>query len=494
MNGWLETLTSLLYSGLALWIVAGGATLCLLLDAFGGKKFSALVYSTGVATLLLSISYAFSQWYSSLDKPIVSHFIVGDPLNLFFVFSIGIIGLISLLNGLGYTQKIQSLTSEYVSLILFATFGMMLFTATQNLLIAFIALETLSLAIYVLVGSHKKNIKSNEASLKYFVQGGVASAIFLYGCAIYYASFATLDLSAIKIAPTITGLEFLPQVAICFILTGLFFKIAVFPFQFWAPDVYEGAPAPVTGFMATGVKMTLIGFLMRMVSSLEIFSSSGIKLFFVISIVGSLVIGSTVAIVQRNLKRMLAYSSIGHAGFIMLGLYVSLLSQDKTSAFISVLFYLMTYSVASLGSFAVLSLLTQDKREASDLSDIKGLGKRHPIIASLLSLFLLSLMGLPPTAGFAGKYGIISQAVGQEAILLAVFAVLTSVVSAYYYLRPILLMFFHEEAEGVQTHPQIEIPLVHVVSLSLCGLAVVLIGIAPDRLFDLAKTALHIKI
>ena len=479
-------LSSLFANALPFWILCGGALLCLLIDAIWSHKLQLVVYLVGLASLATSFGLALSLWTQTPSQADPS-FLSWDWHTLLFTLLISAVGFLTLLNALTYIQIHKMITAEICSLVLFSCAGMILFFAANHLLLTFIGLETLSLSIYVLVGSQQKSVKSSEAALKYFIMGGVASAIFLFGVALYYGAYGTMELGAVHTMLPAQKLEYLFKIPLALLLFGTFFKLALVPFHFWAPDVYEGAPAPITGFMATGVKIATFGFLLRLFLELDLIHKPHIQTLLSILAVMTLVVGNIMAIVQTDLKRMLAYSSISHAGFAVLGLIAGFQDgrYDMSQAPV-ILFYLMGYLFMTLGAFAVLSLLAREHREASQDTDLNGLGRKHPLLSGLFVLFMLSLMGFPGTVGFTAKYNIISLAVQNNHIALAILAMIMSVVSAFYYLKPAVILFFRQES-GQTTLKTV--PVTATITLSLCSFLVIYFGFAPDSFLRFAQIA-----
>lgn len=484
----LESLKTIFAAGLWVWILAGGSLICLFVDAVC-KRASSVVYVFGGATLIGALGAAWYQWIHPHAHEQTVFFT--DTMALFFVMLILLVGLLSLLNLYAYKKshdgerpilqaERSQLSGSLVTLLLFALVGMIFLFTAKNLILVFIGLETLSLAIYVLVGSNRREGSSHEAALKYFVMGSAASAILLYGIALFYGAFKTMTIVPIQDYVSVTGQGKMAALAIAMILAGLFFKLAIAPFHVWAPDVYEGAPVPVTGFMAAGVKVAVFAFLSRLLISSNFISTPVVVGLFTVAVVLTLLVGNFGALVQDNLKRMLAYSSIAHAGYLLLGVVAGYKDGSFVpEAFSRLNFYLLTYSLMTLGAFAVLCVLIRDSREANQYADLTGMGFRQPFLAALLSLFMLSLLGLPPTAGFVAKYGIFSMAVQNGYVGLAVFGIVTSLVSAYYYLRVIVVMYFHPIPQGspLATTPSIPFPLMF--SLVFCGLAIIYLGLNP---------------
>lgn len=480
-------LINILSSGLTIWVLALGSLLCLAIDSIWPKKITSVVYTLGILTLLTTMCTAWVQWQNP-ELLMNQDLLVIDLHSLFFIFLVCTVGVLTLFNALGYIKIHKTLTAEFCSLVLFSILGMIFFFSSDHLLVNFIGLETMSLSIYVLVGSHRKSFKSNEAAIKYFVMGGVASAVFLYGMALFYGAFRTLKISELAIMLSTPGLEYLPKIALGMLLSGIFFKLAVFPFHFWAPDVYEGSPSPVTGFMATGVKIATFGFAIRLFISLNILNMPEIQTLMTPIVVGTFIVGNLLAIVQDDVKRMLAYSSISHAGFLLFGILAGFQNgQYSVYAANTVLFYLLGYLAMTLGAFAILSLLVKEKSEATSYSDLRGLGQKHPLIAGLFTVFMFAMIGMPGTVGFAAKYSIISLAVSNDHMALAILAVVMSIISAFYYLRPSVEMFF--SAPNSNTPILKDIPFTSSISITLCLFLTIYLGLNPDTFIKLSQIA-----
>lgn len=335
--------------------------------------------------------------------------------------------------------------TEVYPLVLFATGGMMVFGSTGDLLTLFVALEVLSLPLYLLSGmARRRRLQSQEASLKYFLLGAFASAFFIFGIALVYGATGTLRYSEIATAvATPTGTEGLLLLGAVLILVGLFFKVGAVPFHMWTPDVYQGAPTPITGFMAAGTKVAAFAAMLRVLYVM--LAGLGWDLTVVLWTVAivTMLVGTVAGLVQTDIKRLLAYSSIAHAGFVLTG--VAALDKQGPS---SVLFYLLAYGLATVGAFAIISIVRERSAsggvsgEATSLSQWSGLGRTHPVVAVTFLLFLLSFAGIPLTAGFVGKFAVFSAAVNGGAWPLALIGVLASAAAAFFYVKVIVLMFF----------------------------------------------------
>ncbi|MHB8513341.1 MAG: NADH-quinone oxidoreductase subunit NuoN [Actinomycetota bacterium] len=369
---------------------------------------------------------------------------------------------------------------EMYPLLLFATAGMMLTVQANDLLLLFLAIEILSLALYVLTAFARRDSASQEGAMKYFLLGAFSSAFLLYGIALTWGATQTTNLARISDSVTQSPAR-LVFLAFGLIAVGLAFKIAAVPFHMWTPDVYQGAPTPVTAFMAAGTKTAAaIAILRVFVVAFGPLQWDWQPLLFIIAIL-TMVVGSVVAIVQSDLKRMLAYSSIAHAGYLLVGVMAA--SKNGTG---SVLFYLVVYSVATVGAFGLIIATGLRGNERTSLGSWQGLGQRSPVVAGAMTLFLLSLAGVPPTAGFMGKLFIFSAAIEAHETALVVAGVVTSVIAAFFYLRLIVLMWMADplsEDEGVRPSRALT------AALGLVATATILLGVWPSELLSVARHA-----
>ncbi len=381
--------------------------------------------------------------------------------------------------------------TEMFPLALFSLSGMLLFCAANDLLTMFVALEVLSLPLYLLCGlARRRRLLSQEAALKYFLLGSFSSVFFLYGIALVYGYAGSFRLTFIDIAVTnnIGGQNML-LAATALILVGLLFKISAVPFHSWTPDVYQGAPSAVTGFMAAGTKTAAFIALMRIFFVAFGGSSWDWRpIVWVVAII-TMLLGSVVSIAQTDVKRMLAYSSIAHAGFLLVGfagVYIGGKNMTITSVS-SVLFYLTVYGLATVGAFAVVTLIRDGGSEATHLSKWAGLGQKAPVVAGIFALFMLSFAGIPLTAGFIGKWAVFSAAWAGGAWPLVIIAVVMSAIAAYFYVRVIVLMFF---TEPVGDGPIVAVPsALTTVVITVAAVATVALGVIPGPVLDLAQYA-----
>jgi NADH-quinone oxidoreductase subunit N len=403
-----------------------------------------------------------------------------DNFALFVNLILCVIGVLTMLLSNDVVERDNLPAGEYYALTLFAICGMMMMAAAADLLVIFIALEILSLAVYVLTGIKRASLGGAEAAFKYFLLGSFSSAFFLYGVAFMFAVSGSTRLDQLSIALAAQAPGTVPTLAILgagLLAVGFAFKISAVPFHMWTPDAYEGAPTIVTAFMSTGVKAAAFAAFVRVfLSPLEPLQAEWLPILSVIAGL-TMIVGTVLGVVQTNIKRMLAYSSIAHAGYLLLGI-VAANSAGKAA----ILFYLLIYAFTNLGALGIVSLLASPDSEHAELRDFAGLAKARPGIAALMTVFLLSLGGFPPAAGFIGKYFIFSAAVQEGHYTLAIIGVLTSVVSVFFYLRIVVMMYM---SEGQEVHRP-SVPATAMAGLALATLATFYLGVLPARVMQLA--------
>ncbi|MBK7706455.1 MAG: NADH-quinone oxidoreductase subunit N [Acidobacteria bacterium] len=385
--------------------------------------------------------------------------IATDPLRLSFSIVLIFVAAMTILVSTVWAERETIPVGEYHALLLFATFGSMFMASGNDFVIIFLGLETLSIATYVMAGLRKSDLKSNESAMKYFILGSFASAFLLYGMALIYGATGSTNITEIAVRIATPNFPGLLLIGGAMLVIGFGFKVATVPFHVWTPDVYEGAPSPVTGFMAAGpkaaafasfIRVFVIGFpFVAGATAAGYLHESWITALAVMAML-TMTVGNISAIVQNNVKRMLAYSSISHAGYAMVGFIgagVAKTNEGRDVAIAAVAFYLLTYAVTNLGAFAIVSLVGQKNDRRTEFEDYNGIGFKSPVIAFSLSLFMLSLLGMPLTAGFIGKVLVFRPALEAGSVLLTtlvVVAVVNTAISAYYYLRLIVVMFFRE--------------------------------------------------
>jgi NADH-quinone oxidoreductase subunit N len=373
---------------------------------------------------------------------------------------------------------------EYYALLLFSLGGMMLMAVANDLLIIFLALEILSLAIYVLTAIRRDVRPSTEAAFKYFLLGGFSSAFFLYGVAFTFGVTGStrLDQIVIVMSGRTAGQELLTYLALGLLLVGFAFKVSAVPFHMWTPDAYEAAPPVVTAFMSAGVKAAAFAAFVRVfMSAFGGFQPQWAPVLWILS-AASMILGVLAGVVQTSVRRMLAYSSIAHAGYLLMAM-VSGNDMGKGA----VLFYLLTYALTSVGAFGITALVATREHTRDDLSDYAGLGTRRPWLAALMTIFLLSLGGFPPTAGFIGKWYLFSASVSAGNYGLAIIGVLTSVVSVFFYLRVVVMMYMSDDVSAI---PVTSPSPAFLFGLLVPALGIFYLGIFPTRLLELAARSI----
>jgi NADH-quinone oxidoreductase subunit N len=467
------------------------AAIVILLDLFiEQKRWLAQVSISG---LVIAGGITIAMWGGSYPA-IFNNMLAVDSYSLFFKMLFLGIAFLVILASTDYVSKFSRFQGEYYALVLLATLGMMLMAATLNLIAIYIALELTSISLYALVG-FLKDKKSTEASLKYLLLGAIASAVLLYGMALVFGFTGKTQLS--EIAQVIQSLPPMTLLAspgllmgVVLLVAGFGFKIAAVPFQMWVPDVYEGAPTPITAYLSVASKAAGFAIILRVFFSafgLPTWLSLNWGYIFAALAVVSMTIGNILAIPQANIKRMLGYSSIAQAGYLMVGLAaMGLASVESTLGQSGVLFFLASYAFTNLGAFIAIIAIS-NKLESDLIADYSGMGKRAPLLALALTLCLISLIGMPPAAGFMAKFYIFSAAVHHGLLWLVIIAVLNSVISAYYYLRVVKVMWLGEAASAEKVPSSGALRL----ALFLCSLGVLLLGIIPGYAVRLAQLAAH---
>jgi NADH-quinone oxidoreductase subunit N len=398
-----------------------------------------------------------------------------DGFSVFFHVLVIAISAVVILSSYEYMAVQRIRAGEYYGLILFGTVGMCLMSSAIELVLIFIALEISSISTYVLAGFRRREASSSEASLKYFLLGSFATAFFLYGVAMMFGATGSTNLDAITRALASATVPPLVYVAVALMFVGLGFKVASAPFHIWTPDVYEGAPAPIVGLMSTGPKAAAFAVLLRVM--FEINAPGRFWLIWV-SAALSMTLGNLGALVQDNVKRLLAYSSIAHAGYLL----VAFAAQPElgTSA---AMFYTAAYAAMNVGAFAVVSHFANAGEKYVTLEDYAGLGRRSPMLAATLTFFLMSLMGIPITGGFFAKFYVFSASLKSDLVWLTIIGVVNSAVGAYYYLRVIVMMYMREPRAEVPVTP---VPPATGLAIAVCVLATLYLGVLPGRVLDYA--------
>jgi NADH-quinone oxidoreductase subunit N len=479
------TIPSFSLASIGPWLtLTCGAILILLLEAlFKGRKTYFPYLSLGL--LALAAIQTVDLW-GAKGTDFARMVYVDNFAFLFYLILILGAGLTILISR-PYLEEWGKDLGEYYALLLFATVGMMMMAASAHMIMLFLGLEVMSIAVYVLAGFFREDAKSNEAALKYLVLGAFASAFLLFGMAFLYGAAGGtlyLDELAKRLADAATLTKPLTLLAIALLVVGFGFKVASVPFHMWTPDVYEGAPTSITAFMAVAVKAAAFAAFARVFFlAFPAFHVNWHMLLWVLA-VATMTLGNVAAIAQTNIKRMLAYSSIAHAGYIL----VALVAANQLGA-VSILYYLLAYTLMNIGAFGVVILVARKKDSYLNIYDYSGLAYQHPGLAAGMSVFMFALAGMPPTAGFVGKFYIFSAAIQAGYLWLAILGVMNSLISVYYYLRITVLMYMRPAEADLG-------PIAFTPALTACviatALATVLVGIFPGWFYNLAMNSVKI--
>jgi NADH-quinone oxidoreductase subunit N len=399
-----------------------------------------------------------------------------DSFSIFFHFLVAAVVIVVILTSFEYMKVQRIRAGEYYALILLGAVGMSLMSSAMELVLIFIALEISSISTYILAGFRRQAATSSESSLKYFLLGSFATAFFLYGVALMFGATGSTSIAVIGETLRGDGVPLLAYAGVALMFVGLGFKVAAAPFHVWTPDVYEGAPAPVVGFMSTAPKAAVFAVLLRIM--FEAHAPGRVWLIWVTAAL-SMTIGNVAALVQDNVKRLLAYSSIAHAGYLLVAF--AALPQNGVPA---AMFYTAAYAAMNVGAFAVVSHFSGAGEKYVTLDDYSGMGKRSPLLAATLTIFLLSLIGIPITGGFFAKFYVFSAALQANLVWLTIIGVLNSAIGAYYYLRIIVVMYMREPREDF---PLTSIPLGLGTALAMSVAATIYLGILPGRVLDYAS-------
>lgn len=485
-------------------IVCVAAVVVMMVDAFAKptqRWITGGISLAGLGAAAVSSIFLWNNWPEVSDA--FNGMIVLDGMRLGFTLVFLLVSALTVLVSMVWVEHERLAAGEFHSLLLFATSGMMLMASGGDLVIVFLGLEILSIATYVMAGFRRSDFRSNESSMKYFILGSFSSAFLLYGIALVYGATTTAaglpgTTNIAEIAQRLPDAQYPPLLfaGAAMMLVGLGFKIATAPFHVWTPDVYEGAPTVVTSFMAAGPKAAGFASFMRVflfafpfvaVAADPTLSSQINKAWLaalaVLAII-TMTVGNVVAIAQNNVKRMLAYSSIAHAGYALVGFIAAGSTSDivkRNERITAVIFYLLTYAVMNMGAFAVVQLIARSGDRRTEVEDYNGIGFKSPILAFALTLFLLSLLGIPLTGGFIGKIMVFRAAIDEGYYPLVVIGVLNTAISAYYYLRLIIVMFFRERTTAWNAPA---IPASIALALIVTAVGVLYLGMFPGRVID----------
>lgn len=483
----MENLVQLAIQNVNMWAIAPSLVLCvfgmliLLLNAFMPRGKTTPAAWISLLGLALTGIVAANGW-NNPQFGFAGH-VALDNFATFFNFTFLIAAALTILMSDDYLKREGYPIGEYYPLILFTTAGAMWMASGTDLMTIFLGLEVLSISLYVLAGMFRKQLRSNEAGLKYFLLGAFSTGFLLYGIALIYGVTGTTNVADIGYyMSNHRGANLMAVAGMLLMAVGFLFKIGAVPFHMWAPDVYQGAPTPITAFMSAGPKAAAFAAFIRVFFlGLPSLHGDWKDLLWVLAVL-TMTVGNVIAIYQSNVKRMLAYSSIAHAGYAMVGMVAA-----NAIGVSGILFYMLAYTFMNLGAFAVLVLAGKTGEDNLTLEGFAGFGFKRPFLGVAMSIFLVSLMGLPPTAGFAGKFYIFAGAVKAGYIWLAVLGVLNSAVSLYYYLRVIVAMYFKDPAED---YGWVSMSTGAVISIVIAIAGVLYLGILPGAVMELAKTAI----
>jgi NADH-quinone oxidoreductase subunit N len=471
-----------LYAISPLLILAGWATLLVLVDLFipsERKGITALLAAIGLA---LAMGFSLSQFGHQVsafhDKIVVDGFAVFLEV---IVLSSGLLGIAMAYD---YLKRMNIERSDYYTLLLFSVSGMLLMAMAADLIMVFLALELLSIPLYVLAGFARPRLESEEAALKYFLLGAFAGGFVVYGVALSFGATGSTALSGI-VAAVQSGSANLPLLTVgaALILVGLGFKVAAVPFHMWTPDVYQGSPTAVTAFMAVGAKTGGFAALLRVfMLAFPALAGSLVPVLWALAAL-TMILGNFIAISQNNIKRLLAYSSIAHAGYILMAVVTFGQGRAAADAVASALFYLVAYAFTSFGAWAVVITLEKAENKGLELQDYAGLGRKYPALAAAMAIFMLSFTGVPPTLGFVGKFYLFRSVLEGGYVGLALIGVLTSLISAYYYLRVVVIMYMQEGEPEITPSGWLNI------TAGFTALATVVLSLFASPLFEWASQA-----
>jgi NADH-quinone oxidoreductase subunit N len=461
-------------------ILALSGTLLMLLEATMGRRWKNGYGHVALIGLLLAMAASFYAY--RMPGAAFSGMLMVDGFATFFRILVIFVGILTVLSSYRFLSREQAEPSEYYALVLFSVVGQSVMVTANELIMIFIGLEISSIASYVLADYLRDDRRGNEAALKYFLLGSFATAFLLYGIALIYGATGSTNLAVIRsvlASHTTAPAPMLVGISAALMFVGLGFKISGAPFQIWAPDVYQGAPSPVTAFLSAGPKAAAFAVFLRIfMSAFEPIGSTWQPLVWISALL-SMTIGNFAALTQSNIKRMLAYSSIAHAGYVLVALAAR--SEVGTAA---AMFYLVAYALMNIGAFAAVTHLSGKGERFLKVEDFGGLAVKQPLTAAMLSIFLLSLIGVPLTAGFFGKFYIFKAALQSHLVWLTVLGLLNSVVAAYYYLRILVVMYMHEPSEATNDVEPLSTGLR--AALLLPALGTFILGIFPTAILEFA--------
>ena len=489
---WLAISPLLILVGTSMVLLVGGA----MTPLWPRRTYALFAAAGALAAVIMTVI----EWHRH-DAP---RLLIGQAMRLdnFTLWStIVIVGsaLLSILVTDDYLDRegLRRQAPEIYALYLLSALGGVIMAAANDLIVLFLGLEILSIALYVLAASHRRRMRSQEAALKYFILGGTASAVYLYGAALIYGGSGSTNYSHVVAAFNsvipVDRSEAMTLAGIALMMVGLSFKVAAAPFHFWAPDVYEGAPTPVSGYMASAAKVAGFAAMMRVLFwAVPQFRDDYRPVIWVIAVL-TLVIGAVMAVVQTNVKRMLAFSSVSHAGFILVGVEAAAHSSGtaaQASGISSTLLYLMLYAVLVIGSFAVIAVVGRTGDDATDLAGFRGLARQRPALALGFTVLLIAQAGVPLTSGFVAKFAVLSAAVDAKSYAIAVIAMLSAVIAAFLYLRIMVSMWATADEAGDDDREPVRVPLLTGAVIAFSVLFTVVVGLFPGWLVDASEKIL----
>jgi NADH-quinone oxidoreductase subunit N len=458
------------------------AVLVLVQDAIAGRRGASGAFLLTLIGLAVSFYWTLTLWGAPRMESFRGGFVL-DRFSLFFDALLTLATFATVLMARCDEDRGDYWGGEFLALILFAASGMMIMASSNDLIVVFLGLETMSIAVYVLAGIRKKDAKSNEAALKYFILGAFASGFLLYGIALLYGATGTTRIEEIAVAVLSHSVrsQGLLYAGTAFLVVGLGFKVALVPFHSWVPDVYQGSPTAVTALMAVAVKAAAFSPFVRIfLDGLRGISHTWQGTIWILAVL-TMTVGNMIAISQSNIKRMLAYSSIAHAGYLLVAMVAG--GEMAGSA---ILFYLLAYGLMSLGAFSVVLALGEAGNGHEEIDEYAGLGVRHPFLGVAMAIFMLSFIGVPPLGGFTGKFYLFASAVEGGFLGLAVIGVLNSAVSVAYYLRVVVMMYMRQG--GLQSAALRQRPLLFL-TMTSSALGTLYLGLFPQRFFEIARSA-----
>ncbi len=463
-------------------IIGGGIVFSVLIEIFTKKGREILPWFT-IAMFLATAIYSILHISLQQDYLIFGGMLeVGGKAAMFdFIFSLG--AALVVLSSIDYLNKYGTNYGEYYILIQSAVLGMMVMAGAKDILMIFMGLELMSICFYVLAGINRKKLSANEASMKYFLLGAFTTGFIVYGIALIYGATGSTSIQNLtdNFAGYSSNIIFI--LGLVLFLIGFSFKIAAVPFHMWVPDVYQGSATTVTGLMSTTGKAAAFSVLIIILSAIFSTASNNVsRPYFAAIAVLSMLLGSIVAISQSNMKRMLAYSSIAHAGYMAIGL-----AAGNLYSVVGIIFYVTAYTFMNIGAFAIISIIEGEDDSRTDLNSYAGLNSKNPILAALMALFMFALAGIPPLAGFFGKYYVFVAAIESHLTWLAIVGVLSSVISVYFYIRVVVVMYFQESKENFH----ISVSPLSLTAVVISALLVLVFGILPDTLMNLITSVIR---